>query len=340
MDRILKLRQSLWVLAILVAGAFSLAAGPDAMPQVRASAAEQAFVRFLLHTGTPLAPGEDGRGDFLVADFDGDGIPDLFFIKRRNTGSKRIEVHVLSGSSNYQQFVVHTATPLDQAEDGNGDFLVADFDGDGIPDLFFIKRRNTGSKKIEVHVLSGSSNYQQFVVHTATALNQAEDRNGDFLVADFDGDGIPDLFFIKRSNTGSSAIEAHVLSGSSNYQQFVVHTATALRQDDSGDFLVADFDGDGIPDLFVIERQNFGSKVEVYVLSGSSAYHQFVLHTETAIGKGDGHNGDFLVADFDGDGIPDLFFIKRRNTGSNSIEVHVLAGEAGDQGGRLPIGRI
>jgi hypothetical protein len=32
---------------------------------------------------------------------------------------------------------------------------MADVDGDGILDLVFIKRRNTGSGTIEVHALSG-----------------------------------------------------------------------------------------------------------------------------------------------------------------------------------------
>ena len=170
------------------------------------------YERFLLHTGTPLVQGEDTNGDFLVADFNRDGTPDLFFIKRRNTGTNSIEVHVLSGKVNYQQFILHTGTPLVQAEDHNGDFLVADFDHDGIPDLYFIKRRNTGTNTIEVHVLSGRAQYQQFTQHTGTALAQAEDLNGSFQVSDFDHDNIPDLFFIKRRNTGTNSIEVHILA--------------------------------------------------------------------------------------------------------------------------------
>jgi hypothetical protein len=286
------------------------------------------YHRFLLHTGTPLAQAEDHNGDFLIADYDRDGIPDLFFIKRKATGTNTIEVHVLSGKSNYQQFILHTGTALAQAEDANGDFFVADYNGDGIPDLFFIKRRNTGTNTIEVHVLSGKSNYQQFLVHTGTALAQSEDLNGSFAIADFDRDGIPDLFFIKRRNTGTNTIEVHVLTGKSNYQQFVVHTGTplTLAEDKNGDFLVSDFDHDGIPDLFFIKRRNTGTNtIEVHVLSGIASYRQFTLHTGTALAQGEDLNGSFQVADFDRDSRPDLFFVKRRNTGTNSIEVHVLA---------------
>jgi hypothetical protein len=286
------------------------------------------YERFLLHTGTPLAVGEDSNGDFLVADFNGDGVQDLYFIKRRNTGTNKIEVHVLSGRGNYQQFLQHAGTALAQGEDGNGDFLLADFDRDGIPDLYFIKRRNTGTNFIEVHVLSGRSSYQQFTVHAGTALAQGEDLNGDFALADFDRDGIPDLYFIKRRNTGTKSIEIHVLTGKSNFQQFALHTGTPLAQgeDHNGDFLVADFDSDRIPDLYFIKRRNTGTNsIEVHVLSGRSQYQQFVQHTGTALAQGEDHNGSFQVADFDGDKVPDLFFIKRRNTGTNSIEMHILA---------------
>jgi beta-glucosidase/6-phospho-beta-glucosidase/beta-galactosidase/lysophospholipase L1-like esterase len=173
-----------------------------------------AYGTFLLQTGTPLVQAEDGNGDFLLADYDRDGVPDLYYIKRRNVGSNSIEVHVLSGASNYQQFTLQTGTLLAPAEDGNGDFFLADYDRDGVPDLYYIKRRNVGSNSIEVHVLSGASNYQQFALQTGTPLVQAEDGNGSFVLADYDRDGVPDLYFVKRRNVASNSIEVHVLGGS------------------------------------------------------------------------------------------------------------------------------
>ena len=181
------------------------------------------YQQYLLNTGlgvgTPLGQAEDNNGDFLLGDFDGDRIPDLYFIKRRKTGSKMIEVHVLSGQSNYGKFIEHQGTALVQAEDSNGSFALGYNVGDGVSDLYFIKRRNTASKMIEVHVLTGRSQFANRTGHV-TSLVQAEDNNGDFLVGDFDRDGIPDLFFIKRRNTGSKTIEVHVLSGSSQYKNF------------------------------------------------------------------------------------------------------------------------
>ena len=77
------------------------------------------------------------------------------FIKRRSTVSATIELHALSAASGFQQFILHTATGLSQAEDASGDFTMADIDHDAVPDLVYIKRRNTSTPTIELHVLGG-----------------------------------------------------------------------------------------------------------------------------------------------------------------------------------------
>lgn len=50
---------------------------------------------FVLQTGTPLHETDD-TFDFAVGDWNRDGRPDLFAIKKSNTGSKSTEVHVIS----------------------------------------------------------------------------------------------------------------------------------------------------------------------------------------------------------------------------------------------------
>jgi FG-GAP-like repeat len=285
------------------------------------------YQQFIVEQGTPLGQGEDANGDFAITDFDRDGIPDLVFIKRRNTGTKTIELHIVSGKSNYQQFIVEQGTPFAQGEDANGDFAITDFDRDGIPDLVFIKRRNTGTKTIEVHILSGKSNYRQFIVERGTPFAQGEDLNGDFSLPDFDRDGVPDLLFLKRQHTGTNSIEVHILSGKSNYQQFLIERGTPFAEGEysNGQFSLPNFDNDGVPDLAFIKQRNTGTgQIEVHVLSGASGFQQFLTELGTALGQGDGANGDFMVSDFDNT-VSDLFFLKKRNTGSGKIEIHILS---------------
>ncbi|WP_431825133.1 hypothetical protein [Burkholderia sp. F1] len=270
---------------------------------------------------TPLVQAEDNNGDFSVINFELGWASDLVFFKRRNTESNTIEIHELSARTLYQGFGLHTATALSQQEDQNGDFYLGIFNDNAYrPDLFFIKRRNTDSNTIEVHVLSGNSGYQDFLLHTPTPLSQNEDQNGDFAIADFNGDGTRDLVFIKRRNTDSGTIELHVLSAKSGYQEFTLHADTALAQseDQNGDFSFVFLDA-----LAFIKRRNTDSNmVELHVLSPQSGYKEFWVHTATCFPQSEDANGDFQIGML-GFGAAGFFFVKRRNTESDQIEVHV-----------------
>jgi hypothetical protein len=277
------------------------------------------FQQFLLQTGTPLV-GDDF--DYAVADWNGYG-PSLFAIKRQNTGTGKIEVHILSGRSNYQQFVLHTGTPLGPLGD-DFDFALADWDRDGYVDLFAIKHRNTGTGMVEVHILSGKGGFQQFLLQTGTPLGPLGD-DFDYAVADWDQRGKPDLLAIKHRNTGTGTVEVHVLAGESNFQQFVLQTGTPLGPlGDDFAYGLDDWDFDGRPDLMAIKRTNTGTgTIEAHGLLGPW-FQQFALHTGTPLTPL-GDDFQYALADYNGDRNPDLYAIKRRNTGTGTIEVHVLA---------------
>ncbi|KAF4151233.1 hypothetical protein CNMCM6069_004219 [Aspergillus lentulus] len=290
----------------------------------RASLVGSNFQNFLLHTGTALHTTDETFG-FAMANWNGDGRPDLVTIKKSNTGTNTTEVHVLSGASNFQNFLLHTGTAL-HTTDETFAFAMADWNGDGRPDLVAIKKSNTGTNTTEVHILSGASNFQDFLLHTGTALHTTDETFA-FAMADWNGDGRPDLVAIKKSNTGTNTTEVHILSGASNFQDFLLHTGTTLHTtDETFAFAVADWNGDGHPDLVAIKKSNTGTNTtEVHILSGALNFQDFLLHTGTALHTTD-ETFAFAMADWDGTGRPDLFAVKKRNTGTNSTEMHIIAG--------------
>jgi hypothetical protein len=113
-------------------------------------------IRFLLQTGTPITEADAAANfAFAVGDFNQDGIPDVYCLKRTNTGTGTLEVHVLNGADNYQSFLLQTGTPITEADAAaNFAFAVGDFNQDGIPDVYCLKRTNTGTGTLEVHVLN------------------------------------------------------------------------------------------------------------------------------------------------------------------------------------------
>ncbi|KAJ5500051.1 hypothetical protein N7453_009102 [Penicillium expansum] len=278
---------------------------------------------FVLQTGTPLHETDD-TFSFAVGDWNQDRRPDLFAIKKSNTGTKSTEVHILSGASNFQTFILQTGTPLHETDD-TFSFAVGDWNQDGRPDLFAIKKSNTGTKSTEVHILSGASNFQTFILQTGTPLHETDDTFN-FAVGDWNQDGRLDLFAIKKSNTGTKSTEVHILSGASNFQTFVLQTGTPLHEtDNTFSFAVGDWNQDGRPDLFAIKKSNTGTKsTEVHILSGASNFQTFILQTGTPLHETD-NTFSFAVGDWNQDGRPDLFAVKKSNTGTKSTEVHVIS---------------
>ena len=150
------------------------------------------------------------------------------------------------------------------------------------------------------------------------------ETDGVWLMADYDRDGIPDLVFIKTSNTGTGTVEVHIASGASTYQTRILDVGTAYAPETDGVWLMADYDRDGIPDLVFIKTGNTGTgTVEVRIASGVSKYQTRILDVGTTFAPET--DGVWLMADYDRDGIPDLVFIKTRNTGTGTVEVHIAS---------------
>jgi hypothetical protein len=247
---------------------------------------------FRLQTGTAL---EETDHTFAFAMRGSD----LVAVKKSNTGSGSTEVHILSGSSTYQQFSLQVGTPLPETDDTFAFAMRGS-------DLVAIKKRNTGSGSTEVHILSAASNYQQFALQVGTPLHETDDTF-DFVMR---GD---DLVAIKKRNTGSGRTEVHILSGASNYQNFALQTATALHEtDDTFAFAMMG------NDLVAVKKSNCGTcTTEVHRLDGGSNYTAFNLETGTVL-----HETDATFA-FATRG-SDLVAIKKSGTATNSTEVHIL----------------
>ena len=221
-----------------------------------------AFSRRIVETGTTFPPSTDGT--WLMVDYDGDGVPDLVFIKTSNTDTAKAEVHIASAASNFQTRILETGTTFPPSTDGT--WLMLDYDGDGVPDLVFIKTSNTDTAKAEVHIASAASDFQTRILETGTTFPPSTD--GTWLMVDYDGDHIPDLVFIKTSNTDTAKAEVHIASAASSFQTRILETGTTFPPSTDGTWLMLDYDGDHIPDLVFIKTSNTDTaKAEVHIAS-------------------------------------------------------------------------
>src|SRR6266566_3638643 len=173
------------------------------------------YSTFLLQTGTPIGAA-DGAANFgwAVADFNGDGMADLFGIKATSTGTKTLEIHVLDSASSYQKFLLQTGTKVTQGDVSNFHFLVAPLNRGGIADVFALRTQAVPSGKLQVRVLDDLDDFQSFALQAGTPIDATDAAvNFSWAAADFDRDGVSDLYGIKTGNTGTGTVEVHVLGG-------------------------------------------------------------------------------------------------------------------------------
>lgn len=169
--------------------------------------------------------------DVALGSWGGDGLWNLFLVQSGASSSGKVEVHVLSAASRWSTFLTHAATalPLSAVKPGEWSFLAGGPGGAG--DLVGVWHSgSTGSGATEVHTLTRASGYTSFSQHVATPLALSAPNQFSFALADDDRDGVPDLYALKRTGTSSSSTEVHVLSGSTGFGSWLLHTATPLNQ--------------------------------------------------------------------------------------------------------------
>jgi hypothetical protein len=169
-----------------------------------------------------------------VADFNGDGNPDLII----GDGSGTLTVLSGNGDGTFQ-----VATSFVAPAGFSNQFVVGDFNGDGKPDLVGAN----GNNSIALLLSNGDGTFQSPITINASP--------GTFAAADFNGDGKLDLVVIRSDATT-------VLLGNGHGKFRAVHGADGV----SGFLSVAvgDFNGDGKPDLAVDDRSNVTVFLNVY----------------------------------------------------------------------------
>jgi hypothetical protein len=114
------------------------------------------------------------------------------------------------------------------------------------PNIFCLKKTNAAGT-LEVHVLNAlpdaGTNFLSFVDggHLTTALGEADAANFDFAIANYGRGDYFDIYCLKKTNTGSTTFEVHVLSGvpdaGTNHLSFAAQCTTALGEADSANFV-------------------------------------------------------------------------------------------------------
>ena len=170
--------------------------------------------------------------------------------------------------------------------------IVADIDGDGKPDI--LTRNSTGINGFSVQLNTGTPGNFSYTQQNLDGMNAYA-----FALADLDGDGLPEL--LTTDNTTHKVIIYHNIStpGHVAFGDTFSITPTSFSTFSMA-IAAADLDGDGKPDI-VVTNSNDLNEIDLY----RNLSQLGKLSFDTAFPLGGTADG-FTIADFDGDGKPDL----------------------------------
>ncbi|WP_316788340.1 FG-GAP-like repeat-containing protein [Pedobacter frigoris] len=266
----------------------------------------------------------------LVADLDGDGLPDILSKTGRVFKNTSLAEKV-SFVMNYNTNSTETTSLEDLDGDGKPDLISltgiqknvktvdalkfrsvaipnpannasGDLNGDGKPDLIISENINGGTANIYI------SESRVGVIKYGNPIRVRVKGTLAFRIADMDNDGKKDIIAIDQISKELTILRNKGENGTADFDDPVVYFAPRLTTY----FDIADIDGDGKPDI-VSSSEN---SVCLFKNLSKSQVIRFSLPISLA---NVGTKGNIALADFDGDGKMEIV-VPNKNT--NSVIIH------------------
>ncbi|MEM9388120.1 MAG: VCBS repeat-containing protein [Pseudomonadota bacterium] len=258
--------------------------------------------------GLPVA----GLSAFVVArDVDTDNDLDLFF---SNFG--RSDLLLNDGIGNFNEAPAGNLPGNDpEITEDSG---VGDVNGDGFDDIFLAYRGSASEGQGLQNRLWLNNGLGVFTDVTDTNLPTIIDSTFDIQLADVDGDGDLDALIANATIGDSNRPLADSLLINDGNGIFTDETAARWPQatlSNTYGVLTIDLDRDG--DLDILTAENLGATsvgtVRAFANDGTGVFSE---QTDTLIGTVVGNMVHLEAADFDGDGLLDVYFCATRNFGA------------------------
>jgi hypothetical protein len=240
----------------------------------------------------------------VAADLNCDGRPDLV-ISNGNAGTLSVlENATPAGTTTptfaaQQTFAVSTGTTF---------VAVGDFNGDGKADLAVVG--NNAAVAVLLNTTPDGSNFITFATPQTFAVGSAATG---VAAGDFNGDGRPDLAVTDEGGNTVSVL-LNTTPARAAAASFAAQQTFAVGNNPFA-IVAADFNGDGRPDLAVINNAGGTVSVLMNTTAAGAATASFATQQVFAVGASP---RDVVAADFNGDGRPDLAVT---NQVSNTVSV-------------------
>ena len=264
---------------------------------------------------------ENAPDNVVLADFNGDGVLDIFKPLEGETWDGQV---ILGRSDGTFQ----TNAAYGWNDNGYGYNLVtADFNGDGFPDLAYSGARSANLSQAGFEVMLGSSHGVLGAPTFVSVINCGWPTNW-IATGDVNGDGKADIVATINYNCGSSEVAVLTGLGTGKFSSPKYYSTGSTAN--PGDVFLEDVNGDGKPDIVI---SNSDGTISILLNKGKGTFGTAIVITSLAALSP--HLNALAFADFNGDGKLDIAAASYY-PGSYSNNAYVLLGN-GDGTFQAPI---
>lgn len=254
-----------------------------------------------------------------VADFNNDGLPDLFLAANQTQN----QLYINKGDYRFQNTTQAAEIPKNQWTTG---VTSVDINQDGWMDIYICQVAGIGSSDVKNQLLvhqglneEGIPVFKEMAAAYGLDIASYAQQAGFF---DYDNDGDLDLFLLNHSlhpnrtyGSGKKRNSFHPLAGDKIFEnqngKFVEVTKnTQLFSSEIGyglDFSFSDVNMDGYPDIFV--GNDFFENDYLYINQKNNTFQEIISTNPNALGHTTHFSMGNAVADINNDLLPDIFSV-------------------------------
>ena len=240
----------------------------------------------------------------LVFDYNRDGIQDFLFSPQNDTAGRQLWRGNAGGTFT---LVTHLKSAVTSDQHG---CTSADFDGNGLPDIYCTLGALHGSRT-KANPVWLQTSPGVWKMNLTSGAEDPYGRSYSATTLDANGDGIPDLFvsnLYPRPDGIPTPDELYLGNGDGTFRDAGAASGVELEQGDRGCDFSTDFNGDGLPDIVFCGHTG----VHFYQNNGDGTFTDVSV---SKVGSSTFFASDVKLADVNGDGLLDLVYIRNGQEG-------------------------